>query len=90
MSRSSRKSRSNEHKKFVLYVKKYDENGFLEEDQCGWIGFNNDDNKPVLKFSYKEAKVFEEKESGHGSYEDWKNFFEEEHPLWKINPPLYV
>lgn len=90
MSRSKAKDRSKNTKKFVLYVKKYDENGFLEEDQCGWIGFVENDSKPVLKFSYKEAKVFDEKESGHGSFEDWKNFFEEEYPLWKINPPLYV
>ena len=78
------------NRKFVMYVKVYDEFGFLIEDQCGWIGFNKDSNKPVLKFGYKGAKVFEEKEHGHGTYEDWKVFFEEEYPNWKVTNRLYV
>jgi hypothetical protein len=60
-----------------------DEEGLVIESECGWLKFS-----PEIEFvlSPNDAMRFTAKESGHGSFDDWKAFFEEEHPDWKISP----
>lgn len=82
-----RKTKSNIGRKFILFVKPVDKDGFTDESRCGWISTEPEIN---LVFSLKKAMVFTEQSEGHGSPSDWKKFFEEEHPDWRINPPVYL
>jgi len=75
-------------RKFIMFVKPIDEKGLVLEQKCGWLKTTP---KESLVFSLKEATEFVEKEPGHGSFEDWKKFFEEDHPNWIIvSPPKYL
>lgn len=71
----------------MLFVKPVDEDGFTIESSCGWLKLSPE---TELVFSMQDAMVFTEREEGHGSYSDWKQFFEEEHEDWRINPPVYL
>ncbi len=82
-----KKSKSNVGRQFALFVKPVDSDGFIIESDCGWLKLSPE---TELVFSLKEAMVFTEKEEGHGSYSDWKQLFEEDHPNWRINPPVYL
>lgn len=82
------KKNKNLGKKFIMFVKPIDKNGNVIEYECGWLQTNPE---TKLVFSMKEASIFVEKEEGHGSFSDWKKFFEEEYPNWKINStPKYL
>ena len=80
--RQTRK-RSDVGRKFAIFVMPLDEEGLVIESECGWLKFS-----PEIEFvlSPNDAMRFTAKESGHGSFDDWKAFFEEEHPDWKISP----
>lgn len=66
-----------------MFIVPLDEEGFEDDSKCGWLCLKPE---PHLVFSLNEAMRFIEKESGHGSFEDWKKFFEDEHPEWHIRP----
>lgn len=90
----SRKPKTKENnspttKRFRIFVRPVDEFGFPDEDRFGWVSFYK--NKIELMLTWDNAIIFEEKENGHGSFEDWKKFFEDEYPDWRIeNGPSYV
>lgn len=71
----------------MLFVKPIDEEGLVRERDCGWL---KTDPKIGITLTTKEAMIFTEKAEGHGSYSDWKKFFEQDHPDWKICPPVYL
>lgn len=86
--KSKNKPKSNV-KKFYIFVKPLDKDGFVDERKSGWISYV--DNKICLSVLMKNAIKFEEKPKGHGSYQDWINFFKEEHPNWTFSEkPLYT
>lgn len=68
--------------KFRLYVKDLDENGNPVFENCGWISV--DPRVEVVK-GMSDAKVFTSREKGHGSAEDWLEFFRKEEPEWNIS-----
>lgn len=89
MSKKNQQHQKNKNigRRFIIFVKPVDKDGFTIESKCGWISTKNEVD---LVFSMKDAMVFTEKEEGHGSYNDWKKFFEEEYKDWRINPPVYL
>jgi len=70
----ARKGTSEVGKRFAIFVMPLDENGIVNEAKCGWLKL-----KPEIDFvlSPDEAMKFVAKQHGHGSFEDWKAFFEE-------------
>ena len=75
------KRKSKKNRKFKMFVKQYDEDGAIVFHRCGWINANPE---LMLVDNFSDAQTFEDKEPGHGSFEDWKDFFNEEHPNWEI------
>ena len=69
-------------KKFRLFIKTFDEDGNVDESNCGWLSF---DKVAEMSRGMSDAKIFTDKEPGHGSAEDWIRLFEEENPEWKIS-----
>lgn len=76
--------KSKQNRKFKIFVKILNEEGFFDETKFGWLKLNP--KIQLLPFQMSEAHEFEEKEDGHGSFEDWKKFFEEDHEDWLLIP----
>ena len=62
-------------RKFRLFVKTFLEDGRVDEGNCGWISV--DPSVEMVK-EMSDAKVFTDREPGHGCAEDWARFFEDE------------
>ena len=80
--KNPRKRTDKAGKRFAMFVMPLDEEGLVVESRCGWLKL-----EPEIEFvpSPDDAMKFVARESGHGSFADWKAFFEEEHPDWKIS-----
>lgn len=72
----------NLNRKFKIFVKVLDEDGFYDESKFGWLKLNP--KTEILPYQLSQAHEFTEKEHGHGSFEDWKEFFEDEHKDWIV------
>lgn len=86
MSRTQRRCKKTEPRKFIIFVKPLDEKGLVDERNCGWLCKDM-----VLDIKPKNAIQFTEKEDGHGSYNDWIKLIGEDRPNWSFpDVPTYV
>jgi len=70
--------------KFRLFIKTFLDDGEVDEENCGWLSV--DPSVEMVK-GMSDAKVFTDREPGHGSAEDWARFFEKEESEngWKVS-----
>lgn len=85
MSRARSRHRA-EDRRFIIFVKPINEDGLVDERNCGWICKDMN----ICK-NPRSAVQFIEKESGRGSYRDWLELIGEDHPDWAFaDSPTYV
>lgn len=72
----------NLNKKFKIFVKVLNDEGYFDESKFGWLKL--DPKTEILPVQMNEAHTFIEKEDGHGSFDDWKRYFEYEHEDWVV------